>query len=331
MDKKKSRLLFIPDDRPKFGREYCFLCGATLTAQRDTDEHVIPKWIQQRYRLWDRKLTLLNHTTIPYRQLTIPCCSTCNNECLGKIELQVQKAFDTSARAVRALPPLTLFIWAGKILYGLLYREHLLSRNRRAKEQGPIVSAAQLRQFRLHHQFLQAARVPFDFSPELPASLFVYETMEPSNRNMGFAYWDSVTGLGLSIRVGKVGLVACLQDGGAVRDWFGHHYAQYQKLKLHWVQFAEVTALTLYDLSRLNRVPKFLLFQQQGRAHVVLTPMGGLSAKPLFDDANVEDYARVLADCSQFPLQLIQPVAGRVMTWLRRSGKLNQMLPDDPP
>ncbi len=326
----KSGLLFTPDDAPRFGREFCFLCGVALTADRDTDEHVIPKWIQERYDLWDQKLTLLNRTTMPYRQLTIPCCSICNNEHLGKIESQVQKACDAGREAVLDLPPLTLFLWAGKILFGLLYREHLLSWSRQAKEEGPIVPGELLEQFRLHHQFLQAARIPFEFLPHVPASVFVYKTMQLSNRKMGFDYWDHLPGLGLSIRVGNVGIVACLQDGGAVNYGFGERYKEYESLELHWAQFAEITALTFYDLERFNRVPKFMLVEGNSSVQVVLNPLGGLSGKPLFDEWNMQDYARVLAHCSRFPLELIHPQADKVISWLRQSGKLNQMLPDDP-
>ena len=103
-------ILFTPDKQPPFGREFCFLCGVELAPDRNTDEHVIPRWIQERYELWTQRLTLLNHTTIPYRQLTIPCCATCNNQHLGKIEMQVQAACDAGREAVLALPPLTLFL-----------------------------------------------------------------------------------------------------------------------------------------------------------------------------------------------------------------------------
>lgn len=326
----ERNLLFKPDEQPQFGREFCFLCGVALAPDRDSDEHVIPKWIQERYDLWDQKLTLLNRTTIPYRQLKIPCCTVCNSKHLGAIELQVQKACNAGREAVLALPPLTLFIWAGKILYGLLYREHLLRANRRAGEEGPIVSAELLEQLRLHHQFLQAARIPFDFQPHVPASIFVYKTMEPTNRKMGFDYWDLPFGLGLSIRVGKVGIIACLQDGGAVEHGFGRHYKKYQKIALHWVQFAEVTARTFYDLSRLNRVPKFMLIEGKDRVHVVLAPLGGLSGKPLFDEWQMEGYARALAHCSRFPLEMIHPEPDEVISWLHRGGKLRRMRRDDP-
>lgn len=331
MDEAKSGLLFRPDERPQFGREFCFLCGAMLTEERDSDEHVVPKWIQERYELWDQKLTLLNRTTIPYRQLKIPCCSICNSEHLGKIEADVQKACDAGREAVLALPPVTVFLWAGKILYGLLYREHLLSWNRQVEEEGAIVPVELLERFRLHHQFLQAARIPFDFQPGVPASIFVYKTLEPTNRKMGFDYWDSPEGIVLSIRVGKVGIIVCLQDGGAVKSTFPDHYREFEKISLHWTQFAEVTARVFYDLTRFNRVPKFILVEGKDRVHVVLSPLGGLSGKPLFEEWEMEGYARMLGHCSRFPLEVIHPQPDKVISWLFQAGKLREMLPDDPP
>src|SRR6516164_3296134 len=104
-------ILFHPEEPPQFGREVCFLCGVPLSPDRNTDEHVVPKWIQERFELWDKTLMLLNRTQIPYRKLTIPCCLACNRDHLGKIEERVQKACDQGAQAVRELPPLTLFLW----------------------------------------------------------------------------------------------------------------------------------------------------------------------------------------------------------------------------
>ena len=329
-ESRKPGLLFTPEEAPKYGMDFCFLCGVELAPDRNTDEHVIPRWIQDRYDLWDQKLTLLNRTTIFYRQLTIPCCFGCNNEYLGDIERQVQRACDAGREAVLALPRVTLFLWAGKILYGLLYREHLLSANRRAPEEGPIVPAELLEQFMLHHQFLQAARLPFEFFPHVPASIFVYETMTPSDHRTGFDYWDEMQRLAISIRVGRVGIVACLQDGGAVEQCFGSHYQELAGLALHPMQFAEVTARIFYDLLRFNRVPKFVLMEGNGQVKVMLNPLGGLSGKPLFEEGNIEEYARVLAHCSRLPLDSIHPQPDQVMSWLYQSGKLKQMEPDDP-
>lgn len=307
-------LLFDPEKQLESGREFCFLCGTTLDLERDTDEHVIPKWIQQRFDLWNQKLTLLNGTEIPHKQLTIPSCATCNNVHLGKIEREMQGACDAGIAALRAVHPLTIFVWTGKIVYGLLYREHLLQWNRRAPEEGPIVPKEMLERFRLHHQFLQAARIPIDFLPALPASIFVFETMEPSDRHLGFDYWDDLDALSLSVRIGKVGIVACLQDGGAVASCFQDLYSDFEQLALHRIQFAEVTARIFYDVRRLTRVPKFMLHESNGRAQVTLLPLGGLSAKPLFSQFEMTEYAKTLAHCTRIPFEMLHPVPDGVIS-----------------
>src|SRR5579864_1415411 len=278
------KLLFDPEDKIQYGRDVCFLCGAALPAEHNTDEHVIPKWVQQRYDLWNQRLTLLNKTEIPYRQLTIPCCVTCNGTHLNMIETAMQQACDAGAQAVRDLPSQTVFIWMGKILFGLLYREHFLSWSRRAPDEGVIVDEETLRRYRLHHQFLQAARIPFEFQPDVPASILVYETLEPADDKMRFDYRDNPLMLSIAIRVGKVGIIACLQDGGALKYSFGDHFKEFETLQLHPMQFSGVTAQVWYDLSRFNRTPKFMLHEQAGKVQVYMNPLGGLSGKPLFED-----------------------------------------------
>jgi hypothetical protein len=54
--------------------------------------------------IFEQTLTLLNGTEIPYKQLTIPCCSECNNVHLGKMEQHMKLACDPGHRAVAGLP-----------------------------------------------------------------------------------------------------------------------------------------------------------------------------------------------------------------------------------
>jgi hypothetical protein len=148
----------------------------------------------------------------------------------------------------------------------------------------------------------------------------------------GIDYFDLINSLGLAIRVGKVGIVTCLQDGGAVKYSFGENYKKFEKLKLHRMQFAEVTARTFYDLSRFNRTPKFMLVEGNGRAQVALAPLGGLSGKPLFDEGGIDGYAHFLAHFTRLPLEEVyRPELEKVMGWLYQGGKLTQMLPDELP
>jgi hypothetical protein len=206
----------------RFGPDICFLCGSSL-AGGGTEEHVIPRWVQERFELWNQRLTILNGTSIPYRQLTIPCCFPCNNQHLQPIESAIAVAVNDGAKAVRGLGDRVLFVWLGKIFYGLLYRELSLSLDRRDASAGTITDPDFLRRFELHHLFLQSCRMPMKFVDSFPASIFVFETKEPRNRKDGWDFRDNLTSMFISCRVGKVGFVAVLQDGGAQRMCDGLH------------------------------------------------------------------------------------------------------------
>jgi hypothetical protein len=115
---------FVPPAR--FGTKTCFLCGCRLTARNRSDEDVVPLWVQREFQLGDQFLHLPNDTAIRYRQLKTPCCRKCNNEHLSRIENQMKQAVEGGADAVRPLDPLVLFLWLGKVFYGLMYRDFLL-------------------------------------------------------------------------------------------------------------------------------------------------------------------------------------------------------------
>src|SRR5262245_21851225 len=124
----------------KFGFSTCFLCGCRLGRKNRANEHVIPKWVQKKYKLANQQLHLLNGTTIPYRQLTIPCCFTCNNKHLEPLEKRMSRAVAAGASAVRTLDHHDLFLWLGKMFYGLLYRELFLPWDRAGKTRGKITN-----------------------------------------------------------------------------------------------------------------------------------------------------------------------------------------------
>lgn len=196
-----------------FGRDTCFLCRCGLAPQNRTDEHVIPKWVQGRFDLWNETLELLNGTTIPYRQLTIPCCFDCNNKHLEPLESQVRDATLLGAAAVEELGKGVLFLWLGKIFFGLIYKESLIPLDRRQPIRGNIMLHNDLERFSAHHVFLQSARIPFRWIGMFPASIFVYDLRQPSQPGEGFDLLDNYSAMTIGVRLGNVGLLAALQDG----------------------------------------------------------------------------------------------------------------------
>ena len=303
-------------DRQRLDQSACFLCGVQLTTATRSDEHVIPSWVQDRFELWNRRMTLLNGTSIPYRQLMIPCCRTCNNEHLSRIERDVRDAVLSGYQATSALSETTLFLWLAKIFYGLLFKERFLLAERRSAGSASIVSTELLKQFSLHHTFLQAARVPIAFETGLPASVFVFPVQAPPDIRGQFDFRDSFEHLVISVRLGEVGILAALQDGRAQRDHWATELGRYADRPLHPLQFVELTAQFFYRATLLSRTPKFVIASANENTTVIQSPLGGFSLRPLFDDWDVRRYAQILAQFSGQPLDELFQAPDSIRTWL---------------
>ena len=219
----------------------CFLCGAAVGAGQRSREHVFPEWMQHEFSLWNQKLTLLNHTTIPYRQLVITCCKICNNEILSQLEDEVKSAFIEGADAVRQLDPERLFLWLAKFYYGLLFRDLTLAVERSDPSLGMIMDQDTLREVGLHHLLLRRLKGQVSWN-EFPASIFVFEALTSRNNSRNFDYSDSLEQPFLTMRCGSTYLVAFLQDFGAVSKLDVDRWSQLvaaRSLKLHPLQCLE--------------------------------------------------------------------------------------------
>jgi hypothetical protein len=115
-----------------------------------------------------------------------------------------------------------------------------------------------LSDLRTLHTFLQSIRMPFKFPGFHPWSIFVVET-----RSFGdirdFDYHDEILTLTFSIRIGEVGIIACLEDNGAQEEQFFDYFEKFKGIKLHPTQFDELVAKVTYKRHLMNRVPKYIM------------------------------------------------------------------------
>jgi hypothetical protein len=109
------------------------------------------------------------------------------------------------------------------------------------------------------------------------------------------------------------------QDGGAQQHGFAKYLDRYLSFPLHPLQFLELIAMVFYKASLFNRTPKYLTFESERALEVVQMPLGGLSAKPLYDDWDQETYSHVLALYTGQPQTLVFDPPDRIMTWLNDS------------
>lgn len=284
---------FQPFDRMAFSHTECFLCGRALDPTNSC-EHVFPKWLLSRYNLWDQRVVLLNLTKIAYRDLTIPCCLTCNNEHLARLEHAVTSAFQQGPEHVAAMDRLLLYRWAGKIFYGLLHRELSLDLDRAHPELGAIASPDLMKHYRALHGFLQSIRRPIHFENFFPGSVFVLEIQ--TVRGVGdFDYSDSFVGMTFCIRMGNVGVITCFKDDGLILDSMSDLYTALEGVRLHPIQFDELCAMVFYKAYSMVRSSKYVsLTPPEGRSTVVKVP--GYSLVPVFEDWDNSVFGRFLEE-----------------------------------
>jgi hypothetical protein len=288
-----------------FTSENCFLCGVELHKANRTREHVFPKWLIRLAGLEAQTLTLLNRTTIPYSQLTIPCCSECNGVHLSAVESRVKRAFLSGAEAVTALDQVDLFIWLAKLHYGLQFRDLSLIADQTSTGSEPILTLEMLSQFRFQHFLLQAARGAVVWPPDqFPASIFIFESQVPSNPRLRFDYSDALYFPFVSVRIGGVVVLASLQDWGAMKSQEIPMFNAAAQLELHPTQYRQLHAMGVYMASLFNQVPKHVIAGSEP-ATIITMPFQSSGRLPLFREFEVESYASALADALGQPIDEI--------------------------
>ena len=237
-------------------------------------------------------VTLPNRTQIPYRHLTIPCCTTCNNEHLARLEQAVGSAFRKGPRYLAAIEKLLLYQWTGKIFYGLLYRELSLALDRARPELGAITSPDLIEGYRTLHGFLQSIRTPIQFDSFFPGSVLTLE-IEPIPGVGDFDYSDNSVGMTFCIRMGNVGLITCLKDNELIHDSLSDLYQALAGVRLHPIQFDELCAIVFYRAYSMDHSGGYASITQSGQQSSVFK-VPGFSLVPVFGEWDNKVFARFL-------------------------------------
>lgn len=313
-DKQRSVLDIVEDHT--FGANVCFLCAKRLNARNRTEEDVIPKWLQRMFKLENQSITLLNGTTLKYRQLKIPCCNACNNRHLSQLENRVSRGLfkDSELEVTKH----DLFCWLAKIMYGLIYRELHLPVERSQPHLGPITNKRGLDSFRNMLIMLQSVRVPMRFHCNgvgFPASVFAYKLSQPQTMAARFYLRDDLENKAIALRLGTRGILAVF-DGGIQEFVVGDLCETHARRTLHPIQFEELAAKLFYKASLLNSHAKYVFIETGRHYDVIAMPEQGYSTRPLYKEWSMDEYAKYLAVFTQQPLSFINPTPGLVHSWL---------------
>ena len=242
---------YDPFDGMQFGPSTCFLSGQPVGP--DDTVPIFADWLQARYSLADRPIQLLDQRTSTFRDLRLPA-SPAVRQRLAALEGQVEAAAAQGPAALRALGDDALFLWMGKMFYGIFITELLNEFEPLIKPKYPLAeNAALVRRFQAFFQMLQGLRVPTEYADFVPGSVFVLEA-DPAEDVTPFEYDDDLNTLVFSIKLDKAVLVVCLVDIGLVGQAMRKVYADAQR-PLHPAQIAEFKARVYYAAHLLHVVP----------------------------------------------------------------------------
>ncbi|GAB2772926.1 hypothetical protein HNQ93_000836 [Hymenobacter luteus] len=247
--------LYDPFEGMRFTMHRCFLCGTPTAPPQDTIP-VFADWLMTRYNLRERQIKLLDMSIVQYQDLRIACCPRCRTQHVEPLEARMEAAAEKGVAGFREVDEQTLFLWLGKMFYGILVTELLTELDPLARPQYPLAeNALLLRRFQAFFQPLQALRVPMEYDDFTPASIFILEA-DPREDTMPFEYDDDLSTMGFSIKLGNAVLVACLVDNGIIQQAMRRVYQDAYR-PLHPVQIAEFKARVYYAAYILNVIPDY--------------------------------------------------------------------------
>jgi hypothetical protein len=242
---------YDPFEGMRFGPTTCFLSGQPL-GPTDTVP-VFAQWLQDQYGLAERPIQLLDQSQAYFRDLQLPASPGVRAR-IDALEQEVAAAATQGPAALRALGNDKLFLWLGKMFYGIFITELFKEFEPLIKPKYPLAeNAALLRKFQAFFPLLQGLRVPTEYADFVPGSIFVLE-VDPAEDLTPFEYDDDLNTLVFSIKLGRTVLIVCLGDIGLIGQAMSRVYADAQR-PLHPVQVAEFKARVYYAAHLLHVIP----------------------------------------------------------------------------
>lgn len=245
--------LYNPFEKFSFLPDECFLTGKKVNPEMDLIS-VIPQWIIERYQLQDKAIPMLAENAMKYAEIKLPCDPQIAEEFIHPMEAKIESAFQSGYAAVKDLPPLILFQWIGKFVYGMLYNDIVFGMKQYArKEKVFSLSPYLIKNFTAVHQMLQSLIFPMEFEVT-PWSLIVAPI--ESTKDI-FNYKDETKNVNFSLAMNDFGIIMCLQDGGRNIDYHRDLLEKIKSKTLHPIQFEELWSRFLYSNYLLKTKPEF--------------------------------------------------------------------------
>lgn len=287
-----SLQLYNPFATLHFDEKTCFLSGDDITENQKIT--VFPEWVLDRFDYRERTFEMMDTATrTTYGALTLPCSDRVK-EAYEKLDEEIQTAFDKGFDAVNEIDKQNLFLWTGRMVYGVLYHEMLLERKKaREKEDRFDLSDLLKERFSHFHLALQSLISPVYFTENKTWSISVMELKYSQDI---FNYRDDAINLIFSLGMNGFGIIAILQDNGVLESEYHEIISKTKGHILHPIQFEELCARFLYS-NYLLQYPKKFEIKGDGKSVTIdALPIVQEGTKPIFRPWKHKTFGQVLHD-----------------------------------
>jgi hypothetical protein len=283
--------LYNPFLKPNFNNQTCFLTGQPLETEEE-QIFVFPEWVLDRYSLRDTTFKMLDESSLKYKDMKIPCSSDLIKNAIDPLEKEIEKAFTTGYEEVIKIPEERLFQWMAKLLYGVLHNDISIEERKLGATEKEFQLSPDL-QGRLKnlHLILQSLVVPMEFKGTKLWSIKVFKVNYSKDL---FHYKDELTNLNFSLRMNGFGIVACLQDNGAIDTDQKEMVDKFLNKTLHPVQFEELCSRYIYANYLLKYFAEYSIEATEDNVIITSSPLAGTVTKPLFNRWDDDMFSQVL-------------------------------------
>lgn len=185
----------------------CVMCRENLTEETKTVEHIYPKWLQKQFGLWDKKLVFPNGSSMPYRQITVPCCKACNGGIMSEWEKQVGNAVSKGYDSFINLDEEIIAWWVYKLYYTKLVKELSLKNDLKNPDSEMMFTNQLLSEYKPIYYYMCELLKGTKFVCPKPYELYVYRTAADNS----FDYLDDISRHVVYIKMNDI-LVVCALD-----------------------------------------------------------------------------------------------------------------------
>lgn len=238
----------VPVEEPSFR---CFLCDEPLTradgaSNQDTDEHVFPQWLQCYFAIGSHPISLRDPEGLTYDEFRIPACARRNNAYLSQFENRIKSALEGGFDTFGKLRKSDIFLWCGKIYYGIVHRA-VEPRDLRKRPLTPLLDHDYLEHFSFAKLLLQGFRKRVTIvGPLFPFSILLFRLRCGRDRGYYFNVRYTTQFVGMGLQLGSVGIIMVGDDYGETERFFARSFGDLAEETLHPQQFWEIVGRALY-------------------------------------------------------------------------------------